>query len=78
MNVIGRPADLNNFESMISCDALHVPPEFWLEIIGKILLPVFCREDYVHAIARVCVRHGSSLRDSISKSIAYPGLEALG
>ena len=78
VNVIGCAADLDGFESMIFCNALHVAPEFWVKIIGKILLPVLCRKNYVHAIAGVCVRHGSSLRDLISKSIAYPALEALG
>ena len=49
--MIGCAADLDNFESMIFCNALHVAPEFWLKIVGKILFPVFCRKDYVHAIA---------------------------
>jgi hypothetical protein len=49
-----------------------------LKIIGEILLPAFCRKDYVHAIAGIGVRHGSSLRDSSSIGIVYPALEALG
>jgi hypothetical protein len=55
VNVIGCTADLDGVESMIFCNALHVAPEFWLKIIGKTLLPIFGRKDYVHAIAGVCV-----------------------
>jgi len=71
VNVIGCPANLDGFESMIFRNALHVAPEFRLQIIGKTLPTIFCRKDYVHAIAGVCVRQGSSLRDLTSESIAH-------
>jgi hypothetical protein len=65
MAMIFRAADLQGFEFMIAGDAGNVGPEFPLDVRAQAFLSLFRAEDHVDPIARISVRHGSSLRDFV-------------
>ena len=63
MAMIFRAADLYSFEFVIAGDAGDVGPQFGLDVLAQALPSLLGAENQVDPIARLSVRHGSSLRD---------------
>ena len=78
MAMIFRTADLDGFEIVITRDAGDVGPEFGLDVLAQAFLSLPGAEDHMDPIARISVRHGSSLPGLQFKFGRYPALKRTG